>query len=150
MIKTLEHSSKKVATEIHAVFRLSYKIEAQLVGVEDFPPLFRTVEHIQSAISRFIGLWIDSELAAVTEYTHNETHLSIDSLAVHPSFFRRGLASQLVQFLLDSVDWRSADVETAVANNPAITLYEKFGFSEVRRWKTTEGIDKIQLTHERL
>lgn len=148
MIESLEHCSEEVATEIHAVFQLSYKEEAQLIGVADFPPLLRTVAHIQAATSQFLGLRIESELAAVVEYTHDATHLSIDSLVVHPSYFRRGLASQLVQSLLGRLAWNTADVETAVANIPAISLYQKFGFSESRRWQTAEGIDKIQLTYE--
>ena len=148
MIESLEHCSEEVAAQIYAVFQRSYKEEAQLIGVNEFPPLLRTAANIQVATSKFLGLRIGSELAAIVEYTNNGANLSIDSLVVHPLFFRRGLASQLLQSLLGTHAYRTADVETAAANLPAITLYNKFGFFESKRWITDEGIEKVRLEYE--
>ena len=36
-------------------------------------------------------------------------------------------------------------VETGVENEPAILLYKKFGFKEVKQWDTDHGIRKIRL-----
>ena len=134
-----------VASEIYDVFQLSYKVEAGLVGVEDFPPLRRTASDIQSSSSQFLGLRVGIDLAAVVEYSHVGENLSVDSLVVHPQYFRRGLANQLLQSLLATVQWKTACVETAAANNPAIALYQKNGFSESKLWQTADGIEKIQL-----
>ena len=108
------------------------------------------MEEIRSAAGKFLGLRVDSALAAVIEYRLKDTQLSIDSLVVHPSFFRRGLASHLLRSLFDDNEWRIADVETAAANLPAIALYEKHGFSESGRWITAEGIEKVQLLIQKL
>jgi ribosomal protein S18 acetylase RimI-like enzyme len=145
MIELLEHSSQNVANQIYHVFQLSYKVEASLVGVEDFPPLRRSASDIQSSNSQFLGQRIRGHLAAVVEYSRGGMDVSIDSLVIHPKFFRRGLASQLLQSLLAKDQWQNACVETAAVNFPALALYRKFGFSESKRWTTAEGIDKVQL-----
>ena len=144
-MELLEHNSTGVATEIYDVFQLSYKVEAGLVGIEDFPPLRRSASLIQSSNSQFFGQRIGGDLAAVVESTDDGENLSIDSLVVHPQYFRRGLASQLLQSLLETVSWQHACVETAAANDPALELYRKFGFSETKRWKTADGIEKVRL-----
>jgi ribosomal protein S18 acetylase RimI-like enzyme len=144
-IELLDHHSEAVAIEIYDVFQLSYQVEANIVGVEDFPPLRRSESDIQLSRSQFLGLWITADLAALVEYRLSEDHLSIDSLVVHPQYFRRGFASQLLQWLLDNIQCQTADVETAAANDPAIALYEKLGFAESNRWTSQDGIEKTQL-----
>jgi len=146
MLELLDHCSEEVATQIHDIFQRSYKVEAELLRVKEFPPLQRNTSHIQAARSKFFGSRIGTDLAAVIEYSLSAAHLTIDSLVVDPRYFRRGLASKVLRSLLDRVDWQTADVETAAANRPAIALYEKFGFSESDRWMTKEGIDKIGLS----
>jgi ribosomal protein S18 acetylase RimI-like enzyme len=145
MMELLEHYSESVAIQIHDVFQVSYKVEAELVGVDDFPPLRRNASVIQSSDSLFLGHRIEGDLAAVVEFTENGEDLSIDSLVVHPQYFRRGLASQLLQSLLAKIPWQNAYVDTAAANSPALDLYRKFGFSESKRWKTADGIEKVRL-----
>jgi ribosomal protein S18 acetylase RimI-like enzyme len=145
MIELLDHYSESVAIQIYDIFQLSYEVEASLVGAKDFPPLRRNLSDIQSSSSRFLGERIGLDLAAVVEFTRTGEELSIDSLVVHPQYFRRGLASQLLQSLLAKAHWQIVYVETAAANNPALVLYQKFGFSESKRWKTADGIEKVQL-----
>jgi len=149
MIALLDHHSESVANAIYDVFQLSYKVEAGLVDVEDFPPLRRSAAHIQSSNSQFLGYQTGGDIAAVIEFSQDGSALSIDSLVVHPKYFRRGLASQLMRSLLAGVDWQIADVETAAANAPALTLYQKLGFSESKRWNTADGIKKVQLMKQR-
>jgi ribosomal protein S18 acetylase RimI-like enzyme len=71
--------------------------------------------------------------------------LEICSLTVDPNYFRRGIADKLINHVLDSSDCVEAVVETAIANTPAIKLYEKHGFIEYRRWKTSHGISKLAM-----
>ncbi|MEQ8205407.1 MAG: N-acetyltransferase [Woeseia sp.] len=149
MIERLGHCSESVAKEIHRVFQAAYKVEAEQIGVTDFPPLKRSAEHIRATEGDFLGCWSGVELTAVMEYVLADSHLSIDSLVVHPDHFRRGLASSLLQFRLAQTDWQTADVETAAQNGPAIALYEKFGFSFAAQWTTKAGIDKVRLSLDR-
>jgi GNAT superfamily N-acetyltransferase len=145
----LDHRSHEIANRIHDLFQCSYQVEAELIGASGFPPLERSAWDVRTATSCFLGQWIGAELAAVVEYSGDETHLSIDSLVVHPQFFRRGIASRILQALLEQVRWQTADVETAAGNAPAIALYEKCGFYPSRRWTSEDGIEKVQLLYNR-
>ena len=150
MIALLDHHCEGVAKAIYDVFQLSYKVEASLIGVDDFPPLERDATHIQSSTSQFLGYQMGDDVVAVVEYSQDGSTLCIDSLVVHPRYFRRGLASQLLRSLLTRVDWQVADVETAAANGPALTLYQKHGFSESEFWRTADGIEKVRLMKQRV
>lgn len=145
MIRALCNHSPEVADEIHRIFQLSYAQEAAILGIEYLPPLRRTRLEIQSAGSSFLGSWQRSKLAAVLEYKFEDQELCIDSLVVEPKFFRRGLASRLLETALNTLEWRIAKVETAAANGPAISLYSRFGFEIIREWCTPEGVNKIDL-----
>ena len=152
MITKLEHSNEAVAEQIHTVFQNSYKVEAELIGVLDFPPLSRSVSDIVNAKTTFYGFsFIDSDkncLAAVIEIEINEKHLAIDSLTVMPNFFRKGIADKLISYALTSFDIDAATVETAVVNKPAIKLYEKHGFMKFKRWTPSHGIEKLAMSVE--
>lgn len=152
-ITALDPSQAEMAARIYQLFQRSYRVEAELVGITPFPPLERTANQIQTHAQRFLGCWEEDCLAAAVEYEHQTEspggHLSIHSLVVDPSYFRQGVASRLLAHLLTDLRWRSACVETAAANQPAIALYQKFGFVLQKRWRTSHGIDKVQLSLQR-
>jgi GNAT superfamily N-acetyltransferase len=147
--EVLDHRSHVTANRIYDLFQCSYQVEAELIGATGFPPLERSAWEVQTARSCFLGQWIGADLAAVLEYSCDETHLSIDSLVVHPHYFRRGIASRILRSVLEQADWQTADVETAAGNAPAIALYEKFGFYPARLWTSEDGIEKVQLLYNR-
>jgi len=62
------------------------------------------------------------------------------------ALFQQGRGTRLLQALLERIDWRTATVETAAGNLPAVALYEKTGFSVSGSWTTAEGIEKVGLT----
>ena len=57
MIRILESYQPSVAVQIHRIFQRAYKIEAELVGVEEFPPLQRTIEQIVDSTNQFYGFF---------------------------------------------------------------------------------------------
>ena len=67
MIKKLAHSEISNAEKIHALFQVSYRIEAGLLGGSDFPPLRRTTSNFQNSNTQFFGLWKDDVLSAAVE-----------------------------------------------------------------------------------
>ena len=144
-IERLDHRALETAEKMYAVFQRSYRKEADLIGIEDFPPLRRTAEDLMASGSQFFGVQQDSELAAVVEVTDHDAELDICSLVVDPAFFRRGYASRLLRFVLDTLIWQTAVVETAAVNDPAIALYRKVGFVEEKRWTPGHGIPKVLL-----
>ncbi len=113
--------------------------------IENFPPLKRSISNIQESKTQFWGYFKATEMAAVVEFELDNNLLDIHSFVVLPKYFRQGIASKLIKHLLNSLKWDSAVVETAKANNPAIFLYKKHGFTEDEVWTTNDGIEKIKL-----
>ncbi len=144
MIQKLDHTNRKTATEIRRVFQVSYVVEAELLGAEDFPPLKRTVEEFLSSDTQFFGYFSEEELAAVMEIRTFPDSTLIQSLVVDPKFFRRGIGGKMVQFALDNFPSEIFNVETGAANGPAVKLYEKFGFRIIKDYLTKEGIRKVR------
>lgn len=148
MIIKLDNTNEKVANQIFTVFQNSYQVEAQLIGVREFPPLLRTATNIAHSSTTFYGYYQDNSLAAVIEVAKENTHFNIDSLTVDPSFFRKGIGSKLIDFVLANNKDSKTTVETAVVNIPAIKLYQKHGFVEFKRWIPSHGIEKLAMSVE--
>lgn len=146
MIKKLDNTNALVAMKIHRTFQRSYKIEAKLVGVNDFPPLQRTVDNIAKSTTAFYGYFEHEQLAATIEISHKGAQLEIESLTVDPDHFRKGIAGKLIDYVLAKNSFTRALVETARINKPAIKLYQKHGFDEYKIWTPEHGIEKIALS----
>ncbi|MBA6392406.1 GNAT family N-acetyltransferase [Colwellia sp. BRX10-3] len=146
MINKLDNSNVEVAGQIFAIFQSSYKVEAQLIDVLDFPPLSRSAKNIESSKSLFYGFSENKCLAAIIEISINGKLLEIDSLTVDPKYFRKGIAGKLISFILGAFEFSEATVETAVVNEPAINLYKKHGFVEFKRWTPSHGIKKLAMS----
>jgi ribosomal-protein-alanine N-acetyltransferase len=88
----------------------------------------------------YIGFW----------YIVDETHIS--TLAVHPSERRTGIGEGLLIHALDEAESLGAEVvtlEVRGSNQPAIMLYQKFGFEVVGRrprYYKDNGEDAILMT----
>ena len=91
----------------------------------------------------FYGFLVEEELAAVIEIDHKINATHIQSLVVHPNYFRQGIAAKLVDFVIKTYNAKVFTVETGLANAPACQLYEKLGFVEVNQYETNHGIRKI-------
>ena len=148
MITKLDNSNQDVANRIYIIFQSSYKIEAKLIGVVDFPPLLRSAKDIANSKTAFYGFSDNNCLAAIIEIAIEDKHLEIHSLTVDPKYFRKGIAGKLISYVLDAFDFTEAIVETAVVNKPAIKLYKKHGFVEFKRWTPSHGIEKLAMSLE--
>ena len=87
-----------------------------------------------------LSLWIVAECdGAVAGYVGSQSVLGeadMMNLAVSPSFRRQGVASGLVEALIKHLKERDVHVlvlEVRASNEPAIRLYEKYGFVQVGR-----------------
>ena len=148
MILKLDNSDDVVAQQIYRVFQCSYKIEADLIGTSNFPPLSRSATDIAQSSTCFYGFVDNQCLAAVIEIAYENHHLEIHSLTVDPQFFRKGIAAKVMEYILDLYEYSEAIVETAVVNIPAIKLYQKYGFVEFKQWTPAHGIPKVAMLLE--
>ena len=149
MIEILDQNEDNIASKMHFVFQASYAIEAELLEAKDFPPLRRTVADFKNSETSFFGYWIEKELTAVIEIEPSLTSFHIRSLVVHPRYFRKGIGSKLIAFIIKLFIGNSITVETGLANAPAIALYKKFGFVEAGQYDTDHGVRKIKLALEK-
>jgi ribosomal protein S18 acetylase RimI-like enzyme len=144
MIQKLDHKDRSIAQEIREVFQASYAVEAKLLGAVDFPPLKRPLEGFLQSENEFFGFREQGRLAGVAEVVPEEKAVHVQSLVVHPAFFRKGIGSALVSHVLERFTTPVFTVETGLENHPATALYRKFGFREVGRYDTDHGVRKVR------
>jgi len=144
LISSIDNTDKLIASQIWKIFQESYAIEAAILKATDFPPLKRTVENIMSSTNLFYGIYVNEEMSSVIEIKTSKTFIHIQSLVVKPKYFRRGLAGQLMNFILNTIQSTTYIVETGHENTPAKNLYLKLGFYEVQQWNTDHGIRKVR------
>jgi ribosomal-protein-alanine N-acetyltransferase len=97
---------------------------------------------VASELKNKLALWlVAEEEGRVSGYIGSQTcgdESDVMNVAVHPDFRRRGIAEALVNSLVEelkAIDSHSLTLEVRASNVPAISLYEKMGFSEVGRRK---------------
>ena len=143
MIRRLDPAAdRELADALAAMQRAAYRVEADLVGSDEIPPLHEKGEDLARADERFLG----DPGAGFVAYTREGAHVDVCRLVVHPLYHRQGVATRL----LDALDAAEGDrerttVSTAAGNVPALTLYERRGFRRTRTWTTPGGLKLVQL-----
>ncbi|WP_353049950.1 GNAT family N-acetyltransferase [Bacillus sp. ISL-35] len=127
VIREIELNNVMAAAEVLDLQKKSYRIEADLIGTDEIPPLKETFEQLQNCGETFIGYFIEGVLAGAVSYKKSGEVLDIHRMMVHPDFFRRGIAGKLLAEV-ERQECHEIIVSTGAANTPAIKLYEKLGF----------------------
>lgn len=141
MLIRLNVQEKAVAEQIIRVQRPAYRIEADLIGFDGIPALKETAEQLRQSREQFWGYFEGERLAGVIAVETGEGTVDICRLVVHPDFHRRGIGTRLVQGVLDMYpDAALFTVSTGERNEPAISLYERFGFRRKDRIEIGPGI----------
>lgn len=109
----------------------SYKIEAEIIGSYEIPPLKDTIESLMEYDEIFYGYYKDNILAGIISYRISQNVLDIHRVAVHPLFFKIGIADKLINFVEGlERNINKIVVCTGKKNIPAISLYKKNGYKE--------------------
>ena len=97
---------------------------------------------IASELNNKLAFWLTAlEEDRVAGYIGSQTVMDesdMMNVAVHPDFRRKGIAEALVNALVDQLKIMGSHcltLEVRASNMPAITLYEKLGFTEIGRRK---------------
>ncbi|KGK88188.1 GNAT family N-acetyltransferase [Clostridium sp. HMP27] len=141
MFKKLDLTNMKIAESVLQLQIASYKIEAELIGFYEIPPLKDTIDSLTGCDEIFYGYFITDILAGLISYKINENILDIHRVAVHPCFFKRGIAGKMISFIEKIEDTiNKAVVCTGKENLPAVNLYLKNGYHKVKDIEISKGI----------
>ena len=94
--KKIEIRYKNNAEKVLSVQIPSYKVEAEIIGSYDIPPLKDTVETLQNCGEIFFGYFLDKQLCGVMSVKEDKDEIDIHRLIVHPTHFRKGIAQELL------------------------------------------------------
>ena len=143
VIKQLDMRNRCVLEDIVELQKKSYKIEADLIGFDNIPPLHDTVDSISESEETFCGTYIDGNLIAIVSYIVEDGVFDIYRMAVHPNFFRRGIGDKLLSYILKIGADEFVDkfvVSTGMKNEPAKKLYLKHGFKFIGDKEVAGGL----------
>lgn len=136
MITRIDVKDRIQALELLSLQMQAYLVEADRIGFPDLPPLRDTLDALKESKETFYGYRVDDELAGAVGYTREDGNVTICRLMVSPSWFRRGYGRALLQFVESKeADATNFTVSTASRNEPAIRLYERFGYQPVEERK---------------
>jgi ribosomal protein S18 acetylase RimI-like enzyme len=134
MIQVIQISNAREARQMLEFQRLSYRVEADLIGSDAIPALHESLEQLQNCGEVFYGFFEEQTLCGAISYKLEQQTLDIHRVMVHPDHFRQGIARTLIQFVLKlEDDAKRCIVQTGTLNAPAIGLYQKLGFVELER-----------------
>ncbi|MEK3979601.1 GNAT family N-acetyltransferase [Psychrobacillus sp. FSL K6-2836] len=149
MIQLINHKDEKVAESILSIQLPAYKVEADLIGFDGIPQLLDTIEDIKNSKELFFGKLDGSKLVGFLSYEDTEELIDICRLVVDPNYFRKGIASELIDYLLSIKNSeKNVVVSTGAKNVPAITLYERHNFKKVADIEIEPNFYITQLTYE--
>ncbi|MFF4763760.1 GNAT family N-acetyltransferase [Streptomyces sp. NPDC001292] len=144
----LDLAEEAAAAAVHQLGRRAYAVESDLIGFDGIPALREGVEEMRAQPLRWLGAMTDDgQIAAFVAWQRlaGEGALDIDRVCVDPVWFRRGLASRLLDHLLtDLVPNGHVLVSTGADNLPAVALYERLGFSRVGTIEPAPGLRVAQ------
>ncbi|WP_282939835.1 GNAT family N-acetyltransferase [Paenibacillus sp. RC67] len=130
MIQPIDIEDNQQVLELLMLQQLSYRVEAERIGFDEIPPLFDSPKTIRESGEQFFGYYDEQQqLAGAVAVKQSSKELIICRLMVHPSFFRRGIATQLLHYTEQfAMPGMMIKVSTGTKNDPAVLLYTKHGY----------------------
>ncbi|TKH33898.1 histone acetyltransferase [Paenibacillus polymyxa] len=132
-----------IVSQIWRLQHVAYRLEAELIGFDEIPPLMDTLETLRSCGESFYGWLEDDELLGVLAVqSESSGSLTLTRMMVHPDHFRKGIADSLMKHVLN--EYQNVPlfiVTTGTLNTPAVTLYRKHGFRPVSAAEVAPGVE---------
>ncbi|WP_099363916.1 GNAT family N-acetyltransferase [Fredinandcohnia onubensis] len=132
MIKIIDISNSKNAEDVLNIQIPSYKVEAEIIGSYEIPPLKDTVYTLQHCGETFFGYYENEVLCGVISIKVDCDDVDIHRLIIHPNHFRKGIAQMLLNFIETKFQVETLKVATGSKNIPAVSFYKKNGFQNIK------------------
>lgn len=142
MIRVFPTTSREAATRMWQLQQAAYRVEAELIGWDDLPPLRETVEQLMESEETFVAYIEEGELAGALSYQKRGDQLDIYKMIVDPKHFRKGIARQLL-IHLETIyaDVKTIVVSTGARNEPAVQLYLRQGYESAGTKEVAQGLE---------
>ncbi|PZE20667.1 GNAT family N-acetyltransferase [Paenibacillus xerothermodurans] len=141
MIQQIDLNNNMQVLELLMLQQLSYRVEARLIGFKEIPPLWDSPKTLRDSGELFFGYYEHEQLVGAISFKQNVKEFTICRLMVHPSYFRRGIASQLLEFAEScAAPGTLIKVSTGTNNEPAVRLYIKHGYTPGQIMEISPGI----------
>ncbi|MEK5256828.1 GNAT family N-acetyltransferase [Paenibacillus sp. FSL F4-0125] len=132
--------------ELWSLQHKAYRLEAELIGFREIPPLMETREMLSHSKEDFYGCFDEEEelMGAIAIEEESPGKLTITRMMVGPDFFRRGIASRLLEYVFEHFSgMEQFIVSTGKLNLPAVSLYRKHGFVPTGSQEVAPGVELI-------
>ncbi|UQX00313.1 N-acetyltransferase [Streptomyces sp. RerS4] len=157
LVRPLDLTDDATAAAVHRIGRAAYAVEAQLIGFDGIPALSESLDAMRARPLRWLGAVTgageaagegDGEVAGFLAWEEAaDGGVCLDRLCVDPAWFRRGVASLLLDHALTELfPGRAVEVTTGADNAPAVTLYQRLGFRRGPDFSPAPGLRMASFT----
>lgn len=141
MIHKLDINNRSIRLEIVELQRAGYLIEAALINYYEIPGLLEDENSLLETTEIFYGYRVDEKLVGIISYKIFDITLDIHRVVVHPDYFNRGIATDMLQRIENQLEEiKKITVSTGKENYPACKLYLKLGFKVIEEKEITKGL----------
>ena len=149
MITVAAPAEFSVATQVHEISQAAYALEAERIGCADFPPLRETLDDLRQSSDRFLVFQQRGRIVGALSFDRSAAAVTITRLVVIPECHRRGVATALLAAMEERVGpVEHFKVTTAQNNQPAVLLYQRFGYTAAGTSMSPEGILLMDLVKQ--
>ncbi|ALS23825.1 GNAT family N-acetyltransferase [Paenibacillus naphthalenovorans] len=141
MIRAIDLNDTQEVLEFLTLQQTAYRVEAELIGFEEIPPLFDSPLSLKESGESFFGYYEEGKLRGAAACKQSARELTISRIMVYPDCFRRGIASKLLKHLEQfALPGMRIIVYTGTNNIPAVQLYDKHGYQPLQMQLVAPGI----------
>ena len=92
--------------------------------------------------NKVIGYYFDNEIVGFLDYSVMYEKIEINYIFVIEEYRKKGIAYNLIKYVIDNYDFENITLEVNINNISAINLYKKLGFNIIGiRKKYYNGVD---------
>jgi hypothetical protein len=143
----IDLQEESIVDELWSIQHKAYRLEAELIGFNEIPPLMETRDMLRRSCEDFYGCFDDNNdlMGAVATEEQSPGVLVITRMMVSPDFFRKGVAGSLLEYVFKRSDGvEQFIVSTGKLNLPAVSLYSKHGFVPTGLVEVAPGVELIE------
>ncbi|WP_215141168.1 GNAT family N-acetyltransferase [Exiguobacterium qingdaonense] len=146
-LKEIQNHRFEQAQKMLEIQRNAYAVEAELIGFDEIPARYETIDVIQNLPGTSYGLYTEEQLIGFVTVETSEKTVEITKLCIDPTYFRAKLATTLLEHMLNIHEGKLIYVHTGKHNGPARRLYTKLGFVPSAEFEPEPGVTLIRYTH---